>query len=124
MIEKLTPSERRAEIVRVLSARRKVTIREFAEMFGVTQRTVMNDLEIIPPDSCAFEIERGRYGGVKACEWWYDGKFRLCREDEAMLARFLNKASDPRDTERLSKFLAAYGSPANHNSYIGKEMKN
>ena len=58
----MTPSERREAILRVLCQRRQDKIDNLAEEFGVSVRTIKNDIEEL---TLAHPIEtvRGRYGG-------------------------------------------------------------
>ena len=64
----MTPSERREAILKVLCQRRQDKIDNLAFEFGVSVRTIKNDIEEL---SLAHPIEtvRGRYGGgVKVAE--------------------------------------------------------
>ena len=87
----MTPSERREAILRVLCQRRQDKIDNLAEEFGVSVRTIKNDIEEL---TLAHPIEtvRGRYGGgVKVADGYYVGrnylkpkqwkqrKFLICR---------------------------------------------
>ena len=65
----MTPSERREAILKVLCQRRQDKIDNLAFEFGVSVRTIKNDIEEL---SLAYPIEtvRGRYGG---------GVILLCR---------------------------------------------
>lgn len=58
----ITPTERRMEIIKVLCRRRQETMENLAEEFGVTSRTIRNDINYL---SLSYPIEtvRGRYGG-------------------------------------------------------------
>lgn len=58
----ITPTERRMEIIKVLCKRRSETMENLAEEFGVTSRTIRNDIDYL---SLSYPIEtvRGRYGG-------------------------------------------------------------
>ncbi|WP_197073433.1 HTH domain-containing protein [Clostridium polynesiense] len=58
----ITPTERRMEILKVLCKRRSDTMANLAEEFGVTSRTIKNDIDYL---SLSYPIEtvRGRYGG-------------------------------------------------------------
>lgn len=58
----ITPTERRMEIIKVLCKRRSETMENLAEEFGVTSRTIRNDIDYL---SLSYQIEtvRGRYGG-------------------------------------------------------------
>lgn len=58
----ITPTERRMEIIKLLCKRRSETMENLAEEFGVTSRTIRNDIDYL---SLSYPIEtvRGRYGG-------------------------------------------------------------
>lgn len=69
----MTPSERREAILKVLCQRRQDKIDNLAFEFGVSVRTIKNDIEEL---SLAYPIEtvRGRYGGgVKVADGYYVG---------------------------------------------------
>ncbi len=70
----MTPSERREAILKVLCQRRQDKIDNLAFEFGVSVRTIKNDIEEL---SLAYPIEtvRGRYGGgVKVADGYYVGR--------------------------------------------------
>ena len=70
----MTPSERREAILRVLCQRRQDKIDNLAEEFGVSVRTIKNDIEEL---TLALPIEtvRGRYGGgVRVADGYYFAK--------------------------------------------------
>lgn len=70
----MTPSERREAILKVLCQRRQDKIDNLAFEFGVSVRTIKNDIEELSP---AYPIEtvRGRYGGgVKVADGYYVGR--------------------------------------------------
>lgn len=48
----------------VLQARRRVTAAELAEEFGVSERTVLRDVETLAAADLPVVAERGRYGGI------------------------------------------------------------
>jgi len=56
------PNERRMEIIEALCRRRQDTMANLATEFGVSVRTIKNDIDIL---SLSYPIEtiRGRYGG-------------------------------------------------------------
>lgn len=60
--------ERRSEIVRLLKTGKRLTLREMSERFDVTKRTILNDMNRLPPDF-PVAIEYGRNGG-----YFYTGK--------------------------------------------------
>ena len=58
----MTPSERRSEILRLLCKRRHETAINLATEFGVSERTIRNDLVILPV------ITRSKLQGVDMVE--------------------------------------------------------
>lgn len=60
----ITPTERRMEIIKVLCRRRQETMENLAEEFGVTSRTIRNDINYL---SLSYPLQtiRGNGGGVK-----------------------------------------------------------
>ncbi len=55
-------SERRAAILKLLCRRRHETIKNLAEEFGVSERTVRRDIEILSLSEPVY-TQAGRYGG-------------------------------------------------------------
>ena len=60
----MTMNERRAEIMRILTARRSITMPELARTFQVTTRTIQNDVVTLTVDY-PLETSRGN-GGFRA----------------------------------------------------------
>lgn len=87
MKKKMTPSERREEILNVLCRRRQDTIQNLAEEFGVSVRTIKYDIEEL---TLAHPIEtvRGRYGGgVKVADGYYVGRKYLKPSQQELLKK-------------------------------------
>ena len=69
--------ERRAAIMKALTARRHDKISNLAAEFGVTTRTIKTDIEEL---TLAYPLVtvRGRYGGgVKVEDWYHPGRKTL-----------------------------------------------
>ena len=109
MSKSWSPSERRAEILRILSVERQTKIVRLARYFGVTERTIYTDLEMLTSD-CPFEIKRGRYGGVVVPDNWRLCNRVLAREHESVLIELMDKADDHQKSVLIG-LLAAFGSP-------------
>jgi len=84
--------ERRIEILEVLKVRRYDKIVNLAEEFGVTQRTIQQDIYVLSLKE-NIRIERGKYtGGV-----YYDGKYNIKKDGklieilEKVLESYQNK---------------------------------
>ena len=83
----MTPSERREAILKVLCQRRQDKIDNLAFEFGVSVRTIKNDIEEL---SLAYPIEtvRGRYGGgVKVADGYYVGRNYLKPKQQELLKK-------------------------------------
>ncbi|EOC99345.1 HTH domain-containing protein [Caldisalinibacter kiritimatiensis] len=81
------PNERRMEIIEVLCKRRQDTMANLAFEFGVSTRTIRNDIDIL---SLSYPIEtiRGRYGGgVKVADGYYLNRKYLKPEQQELLER-------------------------------------
>lgn len=81
------PNERRMEIIEALCRRRQDTMSNLAIEFGVSVRTIKNDIDIL---SLSYPIEtiRGRYGGgVRVADGYYLHKKYLKPEQQELLER-------------------------------------
>lgn len=89
----ITPTERRMEIIKVLCKRRFETMGNLAVEFGVTSRTIRNDINYL---SLSYPIEtvRGRYGGVKVVgDFDLDRKY-LNSKQKNLLEKLKNGLAD------------------------------
>lgn len=80
-------SERRQAIIEALSRRRQDTMENLAHEFGVTIRTIRNDIAEL---RLSFPVEtvRGRYGGgVCLADWWRSDRKMLTPTQTALLKR-------------------------------------
>jgi predicted DNA-binding transcriptional regulator YafY len=87
------PNERRMEIMEVLCQRRHDTMKNLAFEFGVTERTIRNDISIL---SLSYPLEtiRGRYGGgVKVMDGFYMNRKYLKPEQKNLLERLSTSLS-------------------------------
>lgn len=81
------PNERRMEIIDVLCHRRHETMSNLAFEFGVSIRTIRNDIDIL---SLSYPIEtiRGRYGGgVNIADGFYMNRKYLKPSQQELLER-------------------------------------
>lgn len=84
---KMTAIERREAILDALCVRRFEQVKNLAEEFGVSERTIRTDIEVL---ACSYPIEtvRGRFGGgVKVLDWYHRGRKVLSPEQVALLKR-------------------------------------
>jgi predicted DNA-binding transcriptional regulator YafY len=81
------PNERRMEIMEVLCQRRQETMENLATEFGVSIRTIRNDIDYL---SLSYPLEtiRGRYGGgVRVMDGFYMNRKYLKPEQKELLER-------------------------------------
>lgn len=80
-------NERRMKVIEVLCHRRKDTVPNLAIEFGVSERTMHSDIEIL---SLTYPLEtiRGRYGGgVKVADGYYLNRKYLKPKQQELLER-------------------------------------
>ena len=63
----MNAAERRMEIISILTARRQTTAKELAEEFGVTVRTIHNDIQALSPGYPIY-TRQGGDGGIFMAE--------------------------------------------------------
>lgn len=81
------PNERRIEIMEILCHRRQETMENLATEFGVSIRTIRNDIDYLSL-SYPLETVRGRYGGgVKIMDGFYMNRKYLKSEQQELLKR-------------------------------------
>ncbi len=83
----MTSFERRNAIVDLLGKQRHTTIARLAEAFGVTERTIRNDITALS-FLCPIRTVRGRYGGgVELASWFHPNASTLSSQQEELLRR-------------------------------------
>lgn len=105
----MTTIERRAEIMRILTARRSSNIRTLAAEMGVCRRTICTDIEILTADY-PLETSRGNGGCVKVAQWYHPHRNILSGEQQRVLAEIIQTASE-QQAQVLREMLLEYGSP-------------
>lgn len=81
----MRPNERRELLLESLLQRREDTIDNLASEFGVNERTIRRDIELLT-SSYPLETVRGRYGGgVRVADWYRQGRRLLSYEQAALL---------------------------------------
>ncbi len=86
-------SERRQEIMETLCHRRQETMANLAFKFGVSVRTIRNDIDILSL-SYPLETVRGRYGGgVRVMDGFYMNRKYLKPEQRDLLVRLSQNLS-------------------------------
>ena len=96
----MTPSERREAILRVLCQRRQDKIDNLAEEFGVSVRTIKNDIEEL---TLAHPIETVR-GGVRVADGYYVGRNYLKPKQQELLKK-LQSTLQGDDLEVMNSIL-------------------
>ena len=87
------PNERRQEIMETLCHRRQETMANLAFEFGVSVRTIRNDIDCL---SLSYPLEtiRGRYGGgVRVMDGFYMNRKYLKPEQRDLLVRLSQNLS-------------------------------
>lgn len=81
----MRPNERRELLLESLLQRREDTIDNLASEFGVNERTIRRDIELLT-SSYPLETIRGRYGGgVRVADWYRQDRRKLTPEQTALL---------------------------------------
>ena len=105
----MTANERRAEIMRLLVARRSISMNVLVTELGVTRRTICTDIETLTLDY-PLESTMGRNGGVRLPEWYHPHRNILSAEQQTVLSQLMESANE-RQREVLAQMLVEYGSP-------------
>ena len=69
----MSANERRAEIMRIMVARRQENMQVLAAELGVTDRTIRNDILVLTAEY-PLETTRGNGGGVRIADWYHPHK--------------------------------------------------
>lgn len=110
MSENLLPFERRMEMFFTLVHYRKLTRRELAEMFLVSDDVVDRDILLLG-QYIPLRIKRGRYGGIEVSEEYYNGmKIYMSTDAENILRKYIMQA-DESDKSKLESILYKFAMP-------------
>ena len=101
-------SERRAEVLRILVARRSETAPNLALELGVSVSTIRRDILTLMVDY-PLETQQGNNGCVKLADWYHPNK-RLFSSEQQQVLTELVAVSDERQSRVLRELLSAYGS--------------
>lgn len=103
----MTANERRNAILEVLCLRRFDTVENLAFEFGVSGRTIRNDVLIL---SCEYPIytAKGNGGGIRVDEKFRLGKPYLKDDQQELLQRLLPNL-DGKDAEVMKSILNTFG---------------
>ena len=102
-------NERRAEIMRILTARRRETMGCLANELNVTSRTIRTDITALMVDY-PLETLRGNGGCVKVADWYHPHRNLLSEEQQRTLSQLMESANE-QQAKVLREMLVEYGSP-------------
>lgn len=104
----VSANERRAEIIRIMVARRQESMQVLARELGVSDRTIRTDILALTAEY-PLETIRGNGGGVRIADWYHPHKNILTVEQMTVLEQLMSQADD--DQKRvLDQMLREYGS--------------
>ena len=103
----MTASERRNAILEVLCMRRVEQINNLAFQFGVTGRTIRNDILMLSLEYPIYTLQ-GNGGGVYVDEKFKLGKAYLKSEQQELLERIL-PGLDEKDAEVMKSIIKTFG---------------
>lgn len=101
-------NERRAEIMRILTARRRETMGCLANELNVTSRTIRTDITALIANY-PLETQRGNGGCVKVADWYHPHRNILSCEQQRVLSELTN-VCDAHQANVINQMLAEYGS--------------
>ena len=105
----MTANERRAEIMRIMTARRQESMGRLALELGVTRRTIRSDITALTVDY-PLETRQGNGGCVYLPDWYHPHRNILSNEQKQTLSQLMESANE-RQREVLAQMLVEYGSP-------------
>lgn len=94
-------AEQKTEIMRILCRRRHETISNLAEEFGVSERTILRDIETLSLTEPIY-MQCGRYGGGVYVDDGYKPERMYMRSDELEILNKLLKSSENKSVCELS----------------------
>ena len=105
----MTANERRAEIMRILTMRRRETTSRLAIEMNVSKRTILRDIECLTIDY-PIETQMGGGGCVKVADWYHPHRSIFSQEQQEVLSQLIGVCDD-HQAQVLRQMLAEYGSP-------------
>lgn len=116
-------NERRAEIMRILIARRSESTAQLALELGVHLNTIKRDLVVLTAEY-PLETCRGNGGGVFLPDWYHPHRNILSNEQKQTLSQLMESANE-QQTKVLRELLLEYGSPKDRQTVKeGTSVKN
>ena len=101
--------DRRQAIMEALSDRRFETLENLATEFGVTTRTIQNDITVLGCSVPIYTVQ-GNGGGIRVADGWYVGR-RYLHSDQEQLLRDLMDGLQPDQQKVMQSILSAFATP-------------
>ena len=105
----MTANERRAEIMRILIARRAESAPQLAQELGVCLNTIRHDILVLTADY-PLETRTGNGGCVYLPDWYHPHRNLLSEEQQRTLSQLMESANE-QQAKVLREMLVEYGSP-------------
>ena len=105
----MTANERRAEIMRILIARRAESAPQLAQELGVCLNTIRHDILVLTADY-PLETRTGNGGCVYLPDWYHPHRNILSNEQKQTLSQLMESANE-QQAKVLREMLVEYGSP-------------
>ena len=102
----VTAKERRKAILRALDLRRHDTRENLAFEFGVSKRTIDNDIMLLSSEYPIYTLQ-GRGGGIYVAKWYSYGVKYLTEAEAALLERLAIELS-PQDASLILSVLERF----------------
>ena len=99
--------DRRMEIINILIIRRRITAQELAEEFGVTTRTIQNDIQALSPGYPIY-TKQGGDGGIFMRED-YNPHTNILTPEELKTLHELHDGADEIHKKILFQMIRKYG---------------
>lgn len=105
----VSANERRQLILEALSDRRSESAKNLAEEFGVTERTIRADIEILSSSAPIYTVQ-GNGGGIRVADGWYLSR-RYLHDDQEALLRDLLPGLQPEQQRLMQGILTSFAKP-------------
>lgn len=112
-------AERRGAILKALCRRRYETINNLATEFGVSERTIRRDVEVLSYSEPIY-TQPGRHGGIYVVDGYRMDRMYMSEEETGVLCKIRDNALAesvglllPGEYEILERMICAYTKPKN-----------
>ena len=105
----MTANERRAELMRILIARRAESAPQLARELGVHVNTIQRDILALTAEY-PLETRQGNGGCVYLPDWYHPHRNILSNEQKQTLSQLMESANE-QQAKVLRELLLEYGSP-------------